>query len=154
MSRSTSWRNWTPPGERILAPKKPQLPKTVPTFTKAQQTTELLLFQLRAAQLPLPVCEYRFAPPRRWRFDLCWVEQKLAVELEGLVFPPAPTWDEKVEHRLGGRHVSVTGYLNDISKQAEAFALGYTLLHLTHRMIENGEALQFIERRLRRIAEG
>jgi hypothetical protein len=37
--------------------------------------------QLRMAGLPDPVEEYRFAPPRRWRFDLAWPERMLAVEV-------------------------------------------------------------------------
>lgn len=36
-----------------------------------------------AAGAPRPRREFRFAPPRRWRFDLAWPEMMLAIELEG-----------------------------------------------------------------------
>ena len=41
--------------------------------------------QLRTSGLPEPQREYHFARSigRRWRFDFCFVEQKLAVELNG-----------------------------------------------------------------------
>ena len=34
-----------------------------------------------APTVPPPVCEYRFAPPRKWRFDACWPAQRLALSL-------------------------------------------------------------------------
>src|ERR1041385_1632066 len=34
-------------------------------------------------RLPKPTTEYRFAPPRRWRFDFAWPEGRLALEVEG-----------------------------------------------------------------------
>jgi len=33
--------------------------------------------------LPTPVKEYKFHETRGWRFDLAWVEEKVAVELQG-----------------------------------------------------------------------
>jgi hypothetical protein len=32
------------------------------------------------AGLPVPVAEYHFARPRRWRFDWAWPERKVAVD--------------------------------------------------------------------------
>jgi hypothetical protein len=43
----------------------------------------LLPLCLRAAGLPEPIREYRFAPSRRWRFDFAWPAAMLAVEVEG-----------------------------------------------------------------------
>lgn len=31
----------------------------------------------RGAGLGMPTSEYRFAPPRRWRFDWCWPTRNL-----------------------------------------------------------------------------
>ena len=41
------------------------------------------LLQLRCTELPEPEREYRFHPPRRFRFDFAWVAQKIAVAIEG-----------------------------------------------------------------------
>ena len=42
-----------------------------------------LLFQITASGLPVPETQFRFAPPRRWRFDLAWLDRKLACEIDG-----------------------------------------------------------------------
>lgn len=69
----------------------------------------------RAAGLPVPLMEYRFAPPRRWRFDYCWPEQFVAVEVEGGVF-------------AGGRHTRGAGYRADLQKYNTATLMGYRVL--------------------------
>jgi len=94
-----------------------------------------LLVQIRAVGLPMPVEEYRFAPPRRWRFDWAWVHQKLAVELEG------GTWSY-------GRHVRGNGFKRDCIKYNEAALLGWRVLRVTTDMVEDGSALAYIERAL------
>lgn len=93
---------------------------------------ETLLFQIKAAGLPEPVREYRFAPPRRWRFDFCWPDQQIAVEVEG------GTW-------VRGRHSRGVGYARDCEKMNAAQMLGYIVLRFTSDMITSGEALQTIE---------
>lgn len=66
---------------------------------------------LQAVGLPPPVPEYRFASPRRWRFDYAWPDLRLALEVEG------GTW-------TGGRHVRGHGYERDCEKYGEAVVLG------------------------------
>ena len=34
--------------------------------------------------IPEPEREFRFAPPRRWKFDFSWKDHKVAVEIEGV----------------------------------------------------------------------
>lgn len=94
-----------------------------------------LLLQIRAAGLPLPVEEFRFHPTRRWRFDLCWQNQKLAVEIEG------GTWSH-------GRHVRGKGFQLDCIKYAEALCLGWRVLRVTTAMVNDGTALAYVERAL------
>jgi hypothetical protein len=77
------------------------------------------------------VTEYRFAPPRRWRFDVAWPGRKLAVEIEGGGF-------------IGGRHSRGTGMEDDCEKYAEAMALGWRVLRVTPRQIENGRAFEWL----------
>jgi len=65
--------------------------------------------------LPLPVREYRFAPPRRWRFDFAWPEKRVAVEIEGGIFSM-------------GRHTRGQGFLADAEKYNRAAMLGWCVL--------------------------
>ena len=65
------------------------------------------------------VTEYRFSPPRRWRFDFAIPSEKIAIEIEGGVF-------------TGGRHTRGVGYLKDIEKYNTATSLGWRVLRFTH----------------------
>ena len=85
---------------------------------------------------PAPVRELRFAPPRRWRFDFAWPEQKVAVECDGGT-------------RTGGRHVRPLGYEADQEKGNAAVLAGWRVLHFTQRDITSGEALRIIEAALK-----
>lgn len=58
--------------------------------------------------------ELRFAPPRRWRFDIAFPEQRVAVELHGGEF-------------INGRHVRGYGLKNDCEKARAAARLGWKL---------------------------
>ncbi len=85
---------------------------------------------------PAPVTEYRFAPPRRWRFDLAWPALKVAVECEG------GGW-------TGGRHTRGAGFEADLEKYAQAQILGWSVVRVSQRMITSGLALNAIESALR-----
>jgi very-short-patch-repair endonuclease len=75
-----------------------------------------------APELPAPVAEYQFAPPRRWRFDFCWPVQRVAVELEGGV------WS-------GGRHTRPAGFEADVIKYNTATVEGWRVLRCTSKML-------------------
>jgi len=62
--------------------------------------------------------EFRFAPPRRWRFDYAFPAHKVAVEIEGGVW-------------ARGRHVRPRGYAADCEKYTAAAALGWRVLRYT-----------------------
>jgi hypothetical protein len=87
------------------------------------------------AKLPTPTTEHRFAPPRRWRFDLAWPDVRLAVEVEG------GTWSTS-------RHTTGAGFEADCIKYNEAAILGWRVLRVTPSMIDDGRALAAIERAL------
>jgi hypothetical protein len=94
-----------------------------------------LVIQVRAAGLPEPVREHRFAPPRRWRWDLCWPDRLLACEVQGGV------WS-------GGRHTRPRGYAADCEKRSEAAIRGWRIIEVTGDMVFSGQALALIERAL------
>ena len=85
------------------------------------------MLQVRASGLPEPVAEYRFAPPRRWRFDFAWPGVAVAVEIEGGV------WS-------GGRHTTGAGFTADCEKYNRAVLLGWRVLRFTSRHLEDGSA--------------
>src|SRR5262249_13635323 len=91
------------------------------------------LLQLHLAGVPTPEPEYRFAPPRRWRFDWAWPGLLLAVEREGGV------WTQ-------GRHVRPSGFIKDIEKYNTAALLGWMLIRYTPAMERDGRALALVER--------
>lgn len=99
------------------------------------QGEEMFALQIRAVKLPEPEREYRFAPPRRWRFDFAWPAEKLAVEVEG-------------GHWSGGRHTRGAGFESDCEKYAEALLRGWRTLRVTTGMVKDGRALQWLQKAL------
>jgi len=96
---------------------------------------ETLLLQVTATGLPRPEREYRFATPRRWRFDFAYPGCKLAVEVEGGVW-------------VNGRHTRGAGYQSDCEKYNAAALAGWRVLRFTTAMIRSGEALATLEQAL------
>ena len=93
---------------------------------------------LTAMGLPLPVTEHRFHPPRRWHFDFAWLEQKLALEVEG-----------GVDARVG--HAHPTNFRTDIEKYNRATLDGWRVLRVMpeHLKQEDGRAVFWIEEALK-----
>jgi hypothetical protein len=85
-----------------------------------------------SAGLPAPVLEFRFAPPRRWRFDFAWPARKLALEVEGGVW-------------VQGRHTRGRGFEADCTKYNSAGLLGWIVLRVTPAMLKDGRALALLE---------
>ena len=75
--------------------------------------TPIVVKKIAEAGLSEPVREYRFAPPRRWKFDLAWPGQKVAFEIEGISF------------RGKSRHRTPTGFIGDCEKYSTAATMGW-----------------------------
>jgi len=86
---------------------------------------------LVAVGLPEPTPEHRFAPPRRWRIDFAWPDEKLAVEIDGGLF-------------TGGRHARGVGMVADMEKSNALTLGGWSLLRFTPSQVNNGEAIRWI----------
>jgi hypothetical protein len=104
-----------------------------------------LAFQCRALRLPEPVDEFRFHEVRRWKFDHAWPAHMVALEREGIVYPPKGSGD----HRLGGRHVSVKGFRGDIEKYAVAASMGWRVVRVLPEHVTSGQAMLWVEPLLR-----
>ena len=110
-------------------------PRSGGKFTRLDAENEML-FAIRAAGLPEPETQYRYAPPRLFRADFAWPDHRLLLEVQGGVF-----------NRRA--HGSVSGVLRDIERLNVATLAGWRLLRVTPDDVRSGEALDLIERALR-----
>ena len=98
---------------------------------------DALVWQLHAIGItPGMVREHRFAPPRRWRFDLAWPGLAIAVEVEG------GSW-------VHGGHNRGADFERNAEKYNEAAIRGWCLIRVTTTMIKDGRAAQVVERAVR-----
>jgi hypothetical protein len=98
---------------------------------------DTLLWQIKAAGLPMPEREYRAIKGRMFRFDFAWTEphHRLLIEVNG------GNW-------IRGRHARPLGLKNDYEKQNLAMLAGWRVMQFDGTMIENGEALDMIAKAL------
>lgn len=85
-------------------------------------------WRLLAPCYDVPINEHRFHSTRKWRFDKAWVEQKVAVEIDGGTFS-------------GGRHVRGMGYHKQIEKQNAAMLANWAVLRFDTKHIHDDPAL-------------
>lgn len=81
--------------------------------------------------------------PRKWKFDLAMPGCRVPSFLVGVM----RTENIAIEIEGYGRHQSMKGFTDDVSKYAEAFAQGWILLRVTRKMIADGTALDYLARR-------
>jgi very-short-patch-repair endonuclease len=77
----------------------------------------------KAFKLPPYVAEFRFHEVRKFRFDCSYIDEKVAIELEGGVF-------------RRGRHTSGAGYTADCTKYNLATQCGWLVLRYTSGMLK------------------
>lgn len=94
-------------------------------------------WQIRMLQLPTPTFQYRFLPPRRFRFDVAYPDLKLAVELNGA------TW-------VQGRHTRGQGAASDAEKLSLAAIHGWCVLVAVAEQVRDGRAVKWLEGALQR----
>jgi hypothetical protein len=103
----------------------------VPTQKRHRDYEAELLLLLKHEGLPEPTPQHKFHQVRRWRLDLAWPSEKLAVEVHGA------TW-------VQGRHTRGAGFRNDRQKVDEAITMGWRVLEVTPDMIDSGEAVRLV----------
>jgi very-short-patch-repair endonuclease len=82
--------------------------------------------------LPKPTTEFIFHPERKWRFDYCWEDRKIALELEGGAF-------------IRGRHTRPKGFTEDIVKYNEAQKCGWMVFRVTSEQVKSGYCLELLK---------
>ena len=87
----------------------------------------------QAHGLPIPVHEYVFCEGRKWRFDYCWPDFDLALEVEGGAFTQ-------------GRHTRWRGFLADMDKYNTAALEGWFVLRCTPDELQTGKVFELLAR--------
>lgn len=95
----------------------------------------IALNRIEQAGLPIPVREYRFAPPRMWRFDFWWPSYRVAVEVEG------GTWSARTRG-----HTSGAGYQANLEKYNAAALLAITVLRYNDHGVKDGQMIEDLKR--------
>jgi len=67
--------------------------------------------------------EYRFHKKRLWRFDYAFIQEKIAIEIEGGAY-------------TNGRHTRGSGFIKDMEKYNAANVLGWNVLRYTPQQFE------------------
>ena len=93
-------------------------------MTSTLEATFDYLLRALAPDLPEPETEYRFHPSRRWRFDVAWPVEQVAVELDGGAYS-------------GGRHTRGSGFVKDCEKLNAATVRGWRVLRFTTDMLQH-----------------
>lgn len=119
----------SPRSKKGASSAKPTAP-TAPSRLEAE-----FALQLRAHKIMGWVREFRPIPTRRWRTDFCWIDDKLAVELEG------GTW-------TGGRHTRGKGFEADCEKYNCLQLAGWIVLRFTDKHLKDGTAIADTKRAL------
>lgn len=101
---------------------------------------DAMLQQIRGTGIPLPVQEHQFMSTRRWRLDLAWLTDRVAMELHGGI------WTQ-------GGHTRGGGFQSNREKMNEAQLLGWTVLEVTPAHIKSGQALEWLARALPEIGQ-
>jgi very-short-patch-repair endonuclease len=78
--------------------------------------------------LPRPIMQHRFHPQRRWRFDFCFPEQLIAIEIDGGGF-------------VRGAHNRAPQQAKDFEKQNAAVRMGWKVLRFNTVHMKDAEAV-------------
>jgi len=117
----------------------------------------MLLRQIADAGLPEPDTEIQFCPGRKWRLDMGYVPEKLAIAIQGAVWGPQVHCHKcgvlvrkRTERgwvpvrEAGGRHVRGDGFENDCEKYSRAALLGWRILFATPKAIRAGVVVEWV----------
>ena len=98
---------------------------------------ETLLWQIKAAGLPMPEREYRAVKGRMFRFDFAWTapNHRLLVEVNGGTYTK-------------GAHSTGQGIARDYEKANLAVLQGWRVLSFDGKSVKSGEAVETIRKAL------
>jgi len=102
----------------------------------ASELENAFAMQLDAVGLDGYVREYQAIPGRRFRFDFCWVKERLAVEIQGGTYSR-------------GAHARPLGIKRDYEKGNLAVLNDWRVLSFDTKQVKSGAALEVVEQFLR-----
>ena len=94
---------------------------------------DLFASQLDAAGLTGYVREFQAIPGRKFRFDFCWKQQRLLVEINGGTYN-------------GGAHGRGVGINRDYEKGNLAVVNNWRVLSFDTKQVKSGAALEVVEK--------
>ena len=109
-----------------LAPKLAR--KKLPKFNR-----EAFDLMCVAHGIPLPAYEVAFWPGRKWRFDVAWVKDKVALEVQGGLF-------------TRGRHTRGAALLKEHEKLNHAALAGFRVLFCTPEDVKKGAVFALLKK--------
>lgn len=115
-------------GKREAAPKAPG-----PSQTRKIDPDQFLADCERHG-LPRPIAEHWFHPDRKWRFDWAFLDQRVALEIDG-----GAGW---------GRHTRKKGFIDDQEKNNEALLRGWKVFHCVPADVMNEAVFHLLKRAL------
>ena len=99
---------------------------------KEKSNAVLFVALCKSFKIPTPHQEVKFMDKRKFRFDFAWIDEKLAVEIEGGVW-------------IQGRHTRGSGYVKDMEKYNLAAEAGWRVLRFTPQQIKEEETYRIIQ---------
>jgi len=125
---------------------------------KQKEKSNAILFMAlcKSFRIPSPQQEFKFMDKRKFRFDFAWIDEKLAVEIEGGVWIQGRRFDfawidEKLAVEIEGgvwiqgRHTRGSGYVKDMEKYNLAAEAGWRVLRFTPQQIKKEETYKIIQ---------
>lgn len=131
---------WNSPAGKSAKPTRQKIGGV--KLAKQKAAENLLAFQFDTVGVKGWVREYVFHDVRQWRLDFAWLDELLALEINGGTF-----------RKGGGAHTGA-GFKRDVEKYCAAYELGWTVIVVMPENVRQGRALQVVERRLRIIRQG
>lgn len=122
----------SPAGSKAAPSKGARTAATVPSALE-----EEFALILRAFGLPKPERQHKFDANRNWRFDFAWVDQLVAVEIEGGI------WS-----RGKSGHTSGSGITRDAEKSNAAQLQGWLVLRFVESHLKDGSAIAWTRQAL------
>ena len=99
---------------------------------KKNNTAQMIFFAtLQSMRIKIPTPEFQFHPIRKWRIDYAWVNEKIALEVEGGIY-------------TRGRHSRGKGMEGDMEKYNTLALMGWRIIRTTPTKLHQTETIKLI----------
>ena len=103
------------------------------TKEKNELAKQIFFSLLDSAGLERPITEHAFHTTRKWRFDYCWPQHMIALEVEGGIF-------------TNGRHSRGAGMKEDFNKYNEAAIMGWRIIKVVPTELNSMNTIKMLRR--------